>query len=102
MFSARQQHYQFAHQLLPKHLFAEPAAVLIPMVSASGFSEEGRAHLLQFWEAAGEGYSGAHLVSSDALTYSMQVLGHPNSTAFLDRTPSTCQKPRGLFRDDGV
>jgi hypothetical protein len=97
LFSARMQHYQFAHQLLPKQLFAEPVAVLVPMVSATGFSNEGREHLLRFWEAAGQDYSGQHLVASDSLTYSMVVLGHPNSTAFLIELPPPVKKPEAFF-----
>jgi hypothetical protein len=86
-YRARMQHYVFAHQLLPSQMFAEPVAVLVPMVSATGFSPEGREHLLRFWEAAGEGRTGKDLVSPDALTYSMEVLGHPNSTAFFVTLP---------------
>src|SRR5258705_13991553 len=47
-FRARMQHYVFAHQLLPSQMFAEPVAVLVPMVSPTGFSSEGREHLLRF------------------------------------------------------
>ena len=86
-YRARMQPYNFAHQLLPSQLFAEPVAVLAPMISSTGFSDAGREHLLQFWEAAGEGQSGTDLVPSDSLTYSMEVLGHPNSTAFLIQLP---------------
>ena len=94
---ARMQHYIFAHQLLPSHMFAEPLAVLGPMVSSAGFSPEGREHLLRFWEAAGEGLSAKDSVSPDALTYSMEVLGHPNSTAFLVTLPPPVKRTEAHF-----
>jgi hypothetical protein len=94
---ARMQHYVFAHQLLPGQLFDKPVAVLAPMVSAEGFSAEGREHLLMFWEAAGEGFSGKDLVSPEALTYSMEVLGHPNSTAFFIPLPPPLKKTEAHF-----
>ena len=94
---ARMQHYIFAHQLLPAQMFADPATVLVPMVSETGYSEEGRAHLLQFWEAAGEGQSGDDVVRADGLTYSMEVLGHPNSTAFFVTLPPPVKKSEAHF-----
>ena len=97
LFGARIQHYQFAHRLLPEQLFADPVAVLVPLVSATGFSNEGREHLLRFWEAAGQDCSGNHLVASDSLTYSMTVLGHPNSTAFLIELPPPVKKPEAYY-----
>lgn len=96
-YRARMQHYIFAHQLLPSQMFAEPAAVLAPMVSPTGFSSEGRDHLLRFWEAAGEGQTGGDLASPDALTYSMEVLGHPNSTAFFVELPPPEKKTEAHF-----
>src|SRR5205809_1041340 len=72
-YRARMQHYIFAHQLLPTQMFADPVTVLVPMVSPTGYSDEGRAHLLQFWEAAGEGQSDRDVVAPDSLTYSMEV-----------------------------
>ena len=94
---ARLQHHQFAHQVLPKALFADPSAVLVPLVSATGSSAEGREHLLRFWEAAGEDASENHKVSPDSLTYSMVVLGHPNSTAFLIELPPPVKKPEAFM-----
>lgn len=96
-FRARMQHYLFAHQLLPSQMFADPVTVLGPMASATGSSEEGRGHLLQFWEAAGEGHSGQDLVSPDSLTYSTEVLGHPNSTAYLVTLPPPAKKSEAHF-----
>ena len=96
-YRARMQHYIFAHQLLPSQMFAEPTSVLAPMVSSTGFSADGREHLLKFWEAAGEGQSGNDLVNSDSLTYSMEVLGHPNSTAFLITLPPPQKKTEAHF-----
>ena len=94
---ARMQHYVFAHQLLPSQMFANPVAVLTPMVSPTGFSAEGREHLLRFWEAAGEGQSGKDLVSPESLTYSMEVLGDPNSTAFFVTLPPPVKKMEAHF-----
>ena len=96
-YRARMQHYVFAHQLLPAQLFAEPLAVLAPMVSPTGFSPEGREHLLRFWEAAGDGYGDKDLVAPDSLTYSMVVLGHPNSTAFLVTLPTPAKRTEAHF-----
>ena len=96
-FRARMQHYVFAHQLLPSQMFAEPVAILAPMVSPTGFSPEGREHLLRFWEAAGEGHTDKDLVSPDDLTYSMEVLGHPNSTAFFVTLPPPVKKTEAHF-----
>jgi hypothetical protein len=96
-YRARMQHYVFAHQLLPSKMFAEPVAVLVPMVSPTGFSPEGREHLLRFWEAAGEGHSDKDRVSSNELTYSMEVLGHPNSTAFFVTLPAPIKKTEAHF-----
>jgi len=96
-YRARMQHYIFAHQLLPSQMFAKPFAVLAPMVSPTGLSPEGREHLLRFWEAAGEGQTGKDLVSPDSLTYSMEVLGHPNSTAFLVQLPGPAKKTEAHF-----
>jgi hypothetical protein len=96
-YRARMQHYVFAHQLLPAQMFAEPIAVLAPMVSPIGFSPEGREHLLWFWEAAGEGQTDKDLVSADELTYSMEVLGHPNSTAFFVTLPVPIKKTEAHF-----
>lgn len=96
-FRARMQHYIFAHQLLPTQMFTEPFAVLTPMVSPTGFSPEGREHLLRIWEAAGEGQTDKDLVSPDALTYSMEVLGHPNSTAFFVTMPPPAKKTEAHF-----
>ncbi len=97
LFAARMQHYVFAHQLMPAQMFAEPFAVLAPMVDAKGFSKQGREHLLEFWDAAGAGCSGKHLVPSDAVTYKMAVLGHPNSTAFLVELPPPVKKPEAYY-----
>src|SRR3954470_15816129 len=97
LYRARMQHYVFAHQLLPSQLFARPVAVLAPMVSPTGFSPEGREHLLRFWEAAGEGHTDKDLVSPDELTYSMEVLGHPNSTAFFVTMPPPVKKTEAHF-----
>jgi hypothetical protein len=94
---ARIQHYVFAHQALPLEMFADPELVLVPMVNAKGFSEEGRQHLLQFWEAAGEGCPARDLVAADELTYSMEVLGHPNSTAMFVTLPPPKVKPEAYF-----
>jgi hypothetical protein len=96
-YRARMQHYIFAHQLLPLQMFAEPVAVLAPMLSPTGFSPEGREHLLRFWEAAGEGHSDKDLVSPDELTYSMEVLGHPNSTAYFVTLPTPVKKTEAHF-----
>jgi len=96
-YRARMQHYIFVHQLLPSAMFAQPVEVLAPMVSPTGFSPEGRGHLLRFWEAAGEGHSGKDLVGPDDLTYSMEVLGHPNSTAFLVTLPPPIKKTEAHF-----
>jgi len=96
-YRARMQHYVFAHQLLPSQMFAEPVAVLAPMVSPTGFSPEGREHLLRFGEAAGEGHTDKDLVSPDELTYSMDVLGHPNSTAFFVTLPPPLKKTEAHF-----
>jgi hypothetical protein len=43
---ARMQHYIFAHQLLPAQMFADPSTVLVPMVSETGYSGEGRVRFL--------------------------------------------------------
>ena len=91
------QHYVFAHQLLPKQMFAEPFAVLAPMIDEKGFSKQGRDHLIQFWEAAGEGFSGKHLVPSDALTYRMVLTPHPNTTMFLVELPPPVKKPEAYY-----
>lgn len=96
-YRARMQHYTFAHQYLPKQMFAEPYGVLVPMVDKTGFSAAGLEHLRLFWEAAGEGFGGKDLVSSDALTYSMVVLGDPNSTAFLIELPPPEKKTEAHF-----
>ena len=96
-YRARMQHYVFAHQSLPSQMFAEPVAVLVPMVSPTGFSPEGREHLLRFWEAAGEGHTDKDLVAPDELTYSMEVLGHPNSTAFFVTLPPPVKKTEAHF-----
>jgi hypothetical protein len=96
-YRARMQPYVFAHQLLPSQMFAEPVAVLAPMVSPTGFSPEGREHLLRFWEAAGEGHTDKDLVPADELTYSMEVLGHPNSTAFFITLPAPIKKTEAHF-----
>jgi hypothetical protein len=96
-YRARMQHYVFAHQLLPSKMFADPLMVLVPMVSPAGFSSVGREHLLSFWEAAGEGHSDKDLVSPEELTYSMEVLGHPNSTAFFVTLPRPVKKTEAHF-----
>jgi hypothetical protein len=96
-YRARMQHYVFAHQLLPSKMFADPVMVLVPMVSPAGFSPEGREHLLRFWEAAGEGHRGKDLVSPEELTYSMEVLGHPNSAAFFVTLPPPIKKSEAHF-----
>ena len=96
-YRARMQLYIFAHQLLPSQMFADPSAVLVPMVSPEGYSDEGRAHLLRLWDAAGEGQSGKDLVSSESLTYLMVVLGHPNSTAFLVTLPPPEKTTEAIF-----
>jgi hypothetical protein len=93
LFAARMQHYIFAHQLLPAQALYFPAETLVPLVDASGSSQAGREHLLDFWQTAGEGLSGKHLVPSDGLKYQMVVLGHPNSTAFLIELPPPIKKP---------
>lgn len=94
---ARMQHYIFAHQLLPSQMFAQPESVLLPMISEKGFCPEGREHLLQFWQAAGENLSERDLVSHEGLTYSVEVLGHPNSTAYLVELPQPKMKPEAYF-----
>lgn len=96
-FRVRMQHYNFAHRLLPQEMFNGPADVLVPMLSAKGFSEEGREHLLGFWEAAGERIPPKNLVPADSLTYSMEVLGHPNSTAYLITLPPPLKKMEAYF-----
>jgi len=53
--------------------------------------------LLRFWEAAGEGHSAKDRVASDSLTYSMEVLGHPNSTAFFVTLPPPVKKTEAHF-----
>jgi hypothetical protein len=94
---ARMQHYIFAHQLLPLAMFDDPVAVLAPMVSPTGFSAEGQDHLLRLWEAAGEGHSPKDRVPFDGLSYSMEVLGHPNSTAFFVTLPPPAKKTEAHF-----
>lgn len=96
-FRARMQHYIFAHQFLPSQMFADPLAVLTPMISPTGFSPEGREHLLRLWEAAGEGFAAKDLVAPDELTYSMEVLGHPNSTAYFITLPPPVKKTEAHF-----
>jgi hypothetical protein len=96
-FRARMQHYIFAHQWLPSQMFGDPVTVLGALASATGSSEEGRIALRAFWEAAGEGQSSKDVVSSDALTYSTEVLGHPNSTAYLVTLPPPVKKTEAHF-----
>ena len=96
-FRARMQHYIFAHQWLPSQMFADPVTVLGVLASATGSSVEGRAALRAFWEAAGEGQSGQDVVSPDALTYSTEVIGHPNSTAYLVALPPPVKKTEAHF-----
>jgi hypothetical protein len=96
-FRARMQHYIFAHQWLPSQMFSDPVTVLGALASATGSSEEGRTALRAFWEAAGEGQSGKDVVPSDALTYSTEVLGHPNSTAYLVTLPPPVKKTEAHF-----
>ncbi len=96
-YRARMQHYIFAHQLLPSQMFTDPAAVLVPMISENGFCPEGREHLLRFWEAAGENLGERDSVSSEALTYSVEVLGHPNSTAYFVELPKPEMKTEAYF-----
>jgi hypothetical protein len=96
-YRARMQHYVFAHQALPLELFAEPELMLAPLIDATGFSEAGRQHLLRFWEASAEGCEARDLVSADELTYSMEVLGHPNSTAIFILLPPPKVKPEAYF-----
>jgi len=96
-YRARMQHYIFAHQALPLEMFGEPILMLAPMISATGYSEEGREHLLQFWSAAGRYCKERDLVPADELTYSMEVLGHPNSTAIFIQLPEPKVKPEAYF-----
>src|SRR4051794_7368698 len=96
-FRARMQHYIFAHQLLPTQMFADPVRVLGTLASGTGSSDEGRAALHALWAAAGEGLSGEDVVSPEALTYSTEVLGHPNSTAYLVTLPPPVKKTEAHF-----
>ena len=96
-FRTRLQHYIFAHQLLPSQMFADPVTVLAPMVSSNGYSDEGHSHLLEFWETAGEGLSEKDLASSDSLSYSMVMLGHPNAMAYLVTLPPPIKKTEAYF-----
>jgi hypothetical protein len=94
---ARMQHYVFAHQLLPSTLFANPNPLLVPLVSEQGSSRAGRDHLLKIWQAAAEGLPEQDHVSGESLAYSMEVLGHPNSTAFFIQLPKPERKTEAHF-----
>ena len=96
-FRARMQHYIFSHQWLPSQMFDDPETVLGALASATGCSEEGRKALRAFWKAVGEGLSGNDVVSPDGLTYSTEVLGHPNSTAYLVTMPPPIKKTEAHF-----
>src|SRR5438477_463763 len=80
---ARMQHYQFAHEVLPTQLFADPASVIIPLVSPASGSPGGRDFLLQLWEATGQTAGDGIVVPPDGLDYATEVFGNPNSTACL-------------------
>ncbi len=51
---ARMQHYQFAHDVLPTQLFADPASVILPLIAPDSTSPGGRDFLLALWDAAGQ------------------------------------------------
>jgi hypothetical protein len=94
---ARMQHYQFAHDVLPTQLFADPASVIIPLIAPESANPGGRDFLLELWEAAGQTAGDGILVPPDGLDYSTDVFGHPNSTACLIRLPPPLKKPEAYF-----
>jgi hypothetical protein len=94
---ARMQHYQFAHDVLPTQLFADPASVIIPLIAPDSTSPGGRDSLLALWEAAGQTSGDGIVVPPDGLDYTTDVFGHPNSTACLIQLPQPLKKPEAYF-----
>lgn len=94
---ARMQHYQFAHDVLPTQLFADPESVIMPLIAPDSTDPGGRDLLLALWEAAGETSRDGIVVLPDGLDYSADVFGHPNSTAFLIQLPPPLKKPEAFF-----
>src|SRR5436190_2198872 len=94
---ARMQHYQFAHDVLPTQLFADPASVIVPLIAPDSSSPGGRELLLGLWEAAGQTSRDGIVVRSDGLDYTTDIFGHPNSTACLIQLPPPLKKPEAYF-----
>jgi hypothetical protein len=94
---ARMQHYQFAHDLLPSELFANPASVILPLIAPDSATPGGRDMLLALWEEAGRRSGDGIVVPPDGLDYTTDVFGHPNATACLIQLPPPLKKPEAYF-----
>ena len=92
----RMHHYQFAHVALPTQVFASPDAVILPLLSPDRATPGGREALLPLWEEVGQA-TAAEFVPAEGLEYSIEILGHPNSTAIFIRLPQPLKKPEAYF-----
>ncbi len=92
-------HYQFAHEVLPRQLFADPATVIIPLIAPASSSRGGRDFLLHLWAAAGGSPEDGvgDVVPPEGLDYTTDVFGHPNSTVCLIHLPKPSRKPEAYF-----
>jgi len=91
------QNYHFAHEVLPTHLFADPASVIIPLIAPESSGLGGRDFLLQLWKESGEPSDDGSIVLPEGLDYTTDVFGHPNSTACLIQFPKPSKKPEAYF-----
>ena len=96
--SPRMHHYQFAHVILPKLLFEDPASVIIPLITDSEEIEpRGRDYLLNIWDFAGTHTPDGRVVAADGLSHCSEVLGSPNTTVIFITMPPPELKPEAYF-----
>lgn len=88
----RMQHYMFAHDIAPRAILSDPVAFL-PQLLSDGRSVASKNKLLAAWWA--EAKQSAPIgrdIPIEQMQYWTEVLGHPNTTAFIIEMPKI-EKP---------